>query len=106
MPTRRKPLDRAALPRITDEVIDLYLSVRGVSIVRDNLTDAARELYLADYHRLHELLGLGPWMECPTDIEGDEPPDWMAGNPERVERWWHGHRLKQAIEAAAAARRP
>lgn len=104
MPAKRRPLDRATMPRITDEVISLYQRCREVNIVRDDLTLDAREAYLRDFHRLNGLLGIAPWQETPTDIEGDEPPDWMAGNPERVERWWHGYRLKQAIEAAVAAR--
>lgn len=104
MPAKRRPLDRAALPRITDEVVALYQRCRDIDM--GDLEGEDRQRYLADFHRLNGLLGLAPWQEHPTNIEGDAPPDWMTAHPHRVERWWDGYRLKQAIEAAVAARRP
>lgn len=99
MGTKRTPLNRSALPRLTDEMVTLYLQLRAADL--DELTGDARASHIAAFHRLHALCGLRPWHVGPADI-GDAPPDYVVRDTARLERWRETHRWTVALEAAAA----
>ena len=101
MTTKRTPLKRNNVVRITPQLLDVY------AIVKVTYCDDARE----DQHRgasikLHERLRRAPWQEDISDmLYEDEPPDWMMKQDgHRIAEWHNAHAIRVQRDEALKQR--
>ena len=101
MTSKRTPLHRPPLVRITPEAVALFR--RGLRLIRRG--DEDRREYLDVCYELDRVLGLRPWQEPVLDTVGfDAPPDWMDSGPV-IADWHRSANIRRQLEAALAAAR-
>jgi len=101
MTSKRTPLRRPPLVRITPEAVALFR--RGLRLIRRG--DEDRREYLDVCYKLDRVLGLRPWQEPVLDTVGfDAPPDWMDSGPV-IADWHRSANIRRQLEAALTAAR-
>jgi len=101
MTSKRTPLRRPPLVRITPEAVALFR--RGLRLIRRG--DEDRREYLDVCYKLDRVLGLRPWQEPVLNTVGfDIPPDWMDSEPV-IADWHRSANIRRQLEAALAAAR-
>lgn len=107
MTTRRTPLNRPMLAKITPEAVEAYRiaeanaqkylgCIRGACEVEDFARCAECLAYLDASRTLSRALGMKPWETSPVHVDQGEAPDWH--NPDN---WRRAQQLRRALEEAA-----
>ena len=104
MPAKRVPIARASLPKITPEIVDLWVRVIEIRATPGWQDDPAlhRECY-QKWGKLDQALGVMPFQFGPIDVPTTGPV-----HPGCNDIWgsWEGAQaLRKALEAAAKERR-
>lgn len=106
MPSKRTPIDRPLVARITPEAVALFRQIEEILAAGLDETWEAeggrrRECLDAEV-RLHGLLGIQPWDEEPNHCSSNgPPPEWCKG--ERAERYKKAQAWRRALEEASNA---
>lgn len=97
MATKRTPIKRDNLVRITPQVIATW------SIVRETFGDDARESeFIEASQRLDELLDRKPWQEAiESTINETAPPEYIVkAGDYRLSLWANAHAIRAQLDAA------